>query len=182
MYSSGSGFIISNLVIGLLMSFIFLVYSSILTSRLVIREYEQKTITILFSYPLNRRQLIISKLVIIMAYTAISMTVGYICCSVYIILADRYFDMLAGSFALSFLQKWIPMALITVAVCTILSLWPFIIGMIHKSVPATVVTSLIVIVLRQLQKSSQSGVPAAGPPCCFSYIYLFFPHIQKESN
>ena len=33
------------LVIGLLMSFIFLVYSSILTSRLVIREYEQKTIT-----------------------------------------------------------------------------------------------------------------------------------------
>ena len=146
MYSSGSGFIISNLVIGLLMSFIFLVYSSVLTSRLVIREYEQKTITILFSYPLNRRQLIISKLVIIMAYTAISMTVGYICCSVYIILADRYFDMLAGSFALSFLQKWIP----TVAVCTILSLWPFIIGMIHKSVPATVVTSLIVIVLRQL--------------------------------
>ena len=46
------------LVIGLLMSFIFLVYSSVLTSRLVIREYEQKTITILFSYPLNRKQLI----------------------------------------------------------------------------------------------------------------------------
>ena len=44
----------------------------------------------------------------------------------------------------------IPMALITVAVCTILSLWPFIIGMIHKSVPATIVTSLVVIVLRQL--------------------------------
>ena len=123
MYSSGSRFIISNLVIGLLMSFIFLVYSSVLTARLVI---------------------------IIMAYTAISMTVGYICCSAYIILADRYFDMLAGSFALSFLQKWIPMALITVAVCTILSLWPFIIGMIHKSVPATIVTSLVVIVLRQL--------------------------------
>ena len=55
------------LVIGLLMSFIFLVYSSVLTSRLVIREYEQKTITILFSYPLNREQLIISKLIIIMA-------------------------------------------------------------------------------------------------------------------
>ena len=79
------------LVIGLLMSFIFLVYSSVLTSRLVIREYEQKTITILFSYPLNRKQLIISKLILIMAYTAISMTVGYICCSGYMILADRFF-------------------------------------------------------------------------------------------
>lgn len=138
------------LVIGLLMSFIFLVYSSVLTSRLVIREYEQKTITILFSYPLNRRYLILSKLIIIMAYTAVSITVGYICCSAYIILADRYFDMLADSFALSFLQTWIPMALITVAVCTFLSLWPFIIGMIHKSVPSTIVTSLVVIVLRQV--------------------------------
>ena len=35
-------------------------------------------------------------------------------------------------------------------VCTILSLWPFIIGMIRKSVSATIVTSMIVIVFRQL--------------------------------
>lgn len=39
------------LVIGLLMSFIFLVYSSVLTARLVIGEYSQRTITIMFSYP-----------------------------------------------------------------------------------------------------------------------------------
>ena len=37
-----------------------------------------------------------------------------------------------------------------VVVCTVLSLWPFIIGMIRKSVPATIVTSLVVIVFRQL--------------------------------
>lgn len=42
------------LVIGLLMSFIFLVYSSVLTAKLVIGEYNQRTITIMFSYPLNR--------------------------------------------------------------------------------------------------------------------------------
>ena len=60
------------LVIGLLMSFIFLVYSSVLTARLVIGEYSQRTITIMFSYPLNRMKLIASKLIIIMVYTAIS--------------------------------------------------------------------------------------------------------------
>ena len=37
-------------VVGLLMSFIFLVYSSVLTARLVIGEYNQGTITIMFSY------------------------------------------------------------------------------------------------------------------------------------
>ena len=174
------------LVIGLLMSFIFLVYSSVLTSRLVIREYEQKTITILFSYPLNREQLIISKLIIIMAYTAISMTVGYICCSEYMILADSFFDTLAGSFELHFLQTWIPTALITVAVCTILSLWPFIIGMVHKSVPATIVTSLIVIVLRQLMitknPSNQESLLQIFLVAVVTFIFSFLIFRKKVAE
>ena len=130
------------LVIGLLMSFIFLVYSSVLTAKLVI--------TIMFSYPLNRIKLIASKLTIIMVYTAISMTIGYICCSSYIIFADKSFNMLEGTFQPSMLRTWIPMAITTVIICMVLSLWSFIIGMIRKSVPATIVTSLIVIVLRQV--------------------------------
>ena len=101
------------LVIGLLMSFIFLVYSSVLTARLVIGEYSQRTITIMFSYPLNRMKLIASKLIIIMVYTAISMAIGYICCSGYIVLVDRFFDMLEGTFQISMLQTWIPMAIVT---------------------------------------------------------------------
>lgn len=138
------------LVIGLLMSFIFLVYSSVLTARLVIGEYSQRTIMIMFSYPLNRKQLIASKLIIIMLYTAISITVGYICCAGYIILADRYFDLLDDTFQLSLLQTWIPMAISTIIVCTILSLWPFVIGMIRKSIPATIVSSMFVILFRQI--------------------------------
>ncbi len=86
------------LVIGLLMSFIFLVYSSVLTAKLVIGEYNHRTITIMFSYPLNRIKLIASKLTIIMVYTAISMTIGYICCSSYIIFADKSFNMLEEHF------------------------------------------------------------------------------------
>lgn len=99
---------------------------------------------------MNRIKLIVSKLIIIMIYTTISMAIGYVCCSGYIVFADRFFDMLEGTFQLSMLQTWIPMAITTVIVCTVLSLWPFIIGMIRKSVPATIVTSLIVIVFRQV--------------------------------
>ena len=138
------------LVIGLLMSFIFLVYSSVLTARLVIGEYNQRTITIMFSYPLNRAKLIASKLTIIMVYTAISVAIGYVCCSGYIVFVDGFFDMLEGTFQPSMLQTWIPMAITTVIVCTVLSLWPFIIGMIRKSVPTTIVASLIIIVFRQV--------------------------------
>lgn len=138
------------LVIGLLIMIIFLVYSSILTARLVIMEYNQKTITIMFSYPVNRNQLIASKMVIIMMFNALSMVLAYICCCGYIVAADKMFDMLEGTFQISFLQTWIPSAGIGVVVCTILSLWPFVIGMIRKSVSSTIVTSLVMVFLRQL--------------------------------
>ena len=85
-----------------------------------------------------------------MVYTAISMMIGYICCSSFIIFADKSFNMLEGTFHPSMLRTWIPMAITTVIVCTVLSLWPFIIGMIRKSVPTTIVASLIIIVFRQV--------------------------------
>lgn len=145
------------LVIGLLMSCIFLVYASVLTARLVIGEYNQRTITIMFSYPLNRMKLIASKLTIIMIYTAISMAIGYACCSGYIVFVDKTFDALEGTFQTSMLQTWIPMAITAVIGCMVLSLWPFIVGMIRKSVPATVVTSLIAIVFRQVMISRDAS-------------------------
>jgi ABC-type transport system involved in multi-copper enzyme maturation permease subunit len=138
------------LVIGLMMSFIFLVYSSILTSQLVIGEYNQRTITIMFSYPLNRRELIAAKLIIIMFYTAISMTVGYHCCCGYIVFIDRRSNWLAGTFQISMLQAWIPMAISSVIVGTLLTLWPFIIGMLRKSIPDCITTSFVVLVIRQV--------------------------------
>lgn len=138
------------LVIGLLVSLVFLIYSSILTSTLVINEYSQRTITILFSYPLNKRLLIAIKMMLIMAFTAISILFGYVCCCGYIIGMDHAFDMLEGSFQTAYLSQWVAMAVTSAIVCGILSWWPFVIGMIRKSVPATIVTSLIVLFARQL--------------------------------
>ena len=122
------------LVIGLLMSFVFLVYSSVLTSSLVISEYNQRTITILFSYPLNKKHLIAVKMILITIFTALSMFVGYVCCCAYIIGMDAAFDMLEGSFQTAYLSEW----------------WPFVVGMIKKSIPATIITSLIALLLRQV--------------------------------
>ena len=86
------------LVIGILMSALFLIDSSILTVSLVIREYTHRTIIILFCCPLNKRKLIAAKLILITAFTTASMLAGYLCCCAWIIGADAAFDMLEGSF------------------------------------------------------------------------------------
>jgi len=138
------------LVIGLLVSFIFMVYSSVLTSSFVINEYNQRTITILFAYPLNKKLLVAVKMIIITAFTATAMLLGYVCCCGYIIRMDSAFDMLEGSFQVSYLAEWIPMAIIGIIICSILSWWPFVVGMIKKSIPATIVTSPVAVFLRQV--------------------------------
>lgn len=138
------------LVIGLLVSFIFMVYSSVLTSSFIISEYNQRTITILFSYPLNKKLLVAAKMIIITTFTAAAMLFGYVCCCGYIIGMDVAFDMLEGSFRTSYLAEWIPMAITSVIVCSILTWWPLVIGLIRKSVPDTIVSSLAVVFLRQV--------------------------------
>ena len=116
----------------------------------MISEYSQRTITILFSYPLNKKLLIVIKMMLIMAFTAVSLLFGYVCCCGYIVGMDYAFDMLEGSFQISYLSEWVPMAVTSTIICSVLSWWPFVIGMIKKSVPATIVTSLIVLFVRQL--------------------------------
>lgn len=138
------------LVIGLLISFIFMVYSSVLTSSFVINEYNQHTITILFTYPLNKKLLVAVKMIIITAFTAAVMLLGYVCCCGYIIGMDSAFDMLEGSFQVSYLAEWIPMAITSIIVCSILTWWPLVIGLIRKSVSATIVSSIVAVFLRQV--------------------------------
>ena len=89
-------------------------------------------------------------MMLIMAFTAISLLFGYVCCCGYIVGMDYAFDMLEGSFQISYLSEWVPMAVTSTIICSALSWWPFVIGMIKKSVPATIVTSLIVLFVRQL--------------------------------
>lgn len=56
----------------------------------IVNEYTHKTILVMFSYPLDRRKLILAKLLLITALVMCSMILGYICCSVFIVIVDRY--------------------------------------------------------------------------------------------
>lgn len=58
--------------------------------------------------------------------------------------------MLEGSFQMSYLAEWIPMAVTCIIVCSILTWWPLVIGLILKSVPATIVSSIVAVFLRQV--------------------------------
>ncbi|MDX5709221.1 ABC transporter permease subunit, partial [Clostridioides difficile] len=122
---------------------------AVLNVAYIINEYTNKTILILFSYPLDRKKLILSKLLLITTLMISSMIVGYICCFTFVVVLDKYFNLVIGDFHISILSYWIPGAIKSIIVFCSLGICTFVVGMIRKSIPVTLVSSIIFINLRQ---------------------------------
>lgn len=141
------------LMINVLLSFVFIVFYSVLVSSLVIKEYSTKTILIMFSYPINRKKLIRAKLLVISIFIALSMLFGYVLCCSYIVSVDYFFDLLGGDFEVSLLTNWIMIMTTTILICICIGLLTFGAGMIKKSVSFTIVSSIIFIFIMQVALS-----------------------------
>lgn len=140
---------VSFTMIGLIFCFYYIILFSIMVVAYIINEYTQKTIFVMFTYPVDRRKLIMSKLLMITLLTAISMAVGYICCGVFLILVDRYLNLLTGEFEISVLSHWIPAAVKAILTFCIFGIGTFVSGMIKKSIPMTIVSAIIFCYIRQ---------------------------------
>lgn len=135
--------------ISLFFCFYYIILFAVLNVAYIINEYTNKTILILFSYPLDRKKLILSKLLLITTLMISSMIVGYICCFTFVVVLDKYFNLVIGDFHISILSYWIPRAIKSIIVFCSLGIWTFVVGMIRKSIPVTLVSSIIFINLRQ---------------------------------
>ncbi len=145
------------LMLNLILSIVFLIYSSVIVSNLIINEYNNKTMMILFTYPINRKKLIISKLILMLFILIISMIIAYIIDTFYLMILDSKFNLIDGSFNIEILKEWGVGFSINILVSAMLSLWPFIIGMRKKSVVVTIISSIIIIYIRQLIISKTIG-------------------------
>lgn len=134
---------VSFRMIGLIFCFYYIILFAVLVVAYIINEYSHKTILVLFSYPVERKKLIFAKLLLIMSLVLISMVIGYICCGLFIILIDKYFDLVTGEFHIAILSKWIPSAIKTSLMFCSLGVWTFIVGMFKKSVPMTFLSAII---------------------------------------
>lgn len=134
----------------MIFAFVFIVFFSVLISALVISEYNNRTILLMFTYPVDKKKVILSKLLVVTLFIIVSMTVGYVFCGLFIVGIDRRFDLLEGEFTAAVLGDWIIQAAVTLIVFVCLGLWTFAAGMVKKSVAVTIVSSLVFIFLRQI--------------------------------
>ncbi|PFB62554.1 ABC transporter permease [Bacillus cereus] len=136
----------------------FIVFGSVLIARLIIGEYKNKTILLMFSYPINRKKMMASKLAIAAIVTFITVIVSNILVVGVFFGIDSYFSILPNSFTVDQLMqegiKLVPLAIATAG----MSLIPLYFGMRKRSVPTTIVSSLIVV---SIAMNSNPEFPAA---------------------
>ncbi|MCU5172918.1 ABC transporter permease [Bacillus paranthracis] len=123
----------------------FIIFGSVLIARLIIGEYKNKTILLMFSYPINRKKMMASKLAITAIVTFITVIVSNILVVGIFFGIDSYFSILPNSFTVDQLVqegiKLVPLAIATAG----MSLIPLYFGMRKRSVSTTIVSSLIVV-------------------------------------
>ncbi|MGH0428959.1 ABC transporter permease [Bacillus hominis] len=123
----------------------FIIFGGVLIAKLIIGEYKNETILLMFSYPINRKKMMISKLAITATLTFITVIVSNILVVGVFFGIDSYFSILPNSFTVDQLMqegiKLVPLAIATAGI----SLIPLYFGMRKRSVPTTIVSSLIVV-------------------------------------
>ncbi|EJR68090.1 hypothetical protein IIO_00409 [Bacillus cereus VD115] len=136
----------------------FIIFGSVLIARLIIGEYKNKTILLMFSYPINRKKMMASKLAITAILTFITVIVSNILVVGIFFGIDSYFSILSNSFTIGQLMqegiKLVPLAIATAG----MSLIPLYFGMRKRSVPTTIVSSLIVV---SIAMNSNPAFPTA---------------------
>jgi ABC-type transport system involved in multi-copper enzyme maturation permease subunit len=136
-------------MINVLTTDVFLIFSAAITAKIIIGEYRNRTILVMFSYPISRKKIMLSKLFLIVIFTMVCIFVSNIACILYTIILDSIVNVVAGYFSIYYIYNASLSFLGFTIMGGILSLMPFTVGMWKKSVPSTVSTAVLIAALMQ---------------------------------
>lgn len=163
----------------------FIVFAAVLIAKMVIEEYRNKTILLLFSYPVSRKKIIASKLLVIAAMTFVTILLSNMIVAGSFFIINMYVPIVPFSVtAHQFLEEAIKMIFFAIAAAgaSLISLY---FGMRKYSVAATVASSLIVVGIAFSSNSAfsmvtfiplQLGLAVVGIMVAYSAIR----NIEKE--
>ncbi|USB33790.1 ABC transporter permease [Paenibacillus sp. YPG26] len=123
----------------------FLIFASVLMSRLVIEEYRNKTIQLMFMYPISRKRILESKLIIVFAFTAIVIFLSNTALDAIVILIDQvFYNIIPEELTTETIIKSFVRIVFTSLSAGGISLIPLYFGMRKYSVPTTIVSGILI--------------------------------------
>lgn len=136
-----------RMLIELLVVAAFVIYASVLLSNTIIEEFKNKTISVLFMYPISRKKLLLAKLIIISMLTFFFIIVSILIVYYSFSFLNGFYTVtpvdLPGALPTDYLIHLVVLAI----ACAGMSLIPLFFGMMKYSVPATITSSILIVAL-----------------------------------
>ncbi|KFM99422.1 ABC transporter permease [Bacillus clarus] len=145
----------------------FIIFSSVILSRLVIDEYKNKTMQLLFMYPLQRKMLMRAKLTIVFCFCFVSMIIATFVISLLVFFVSPMMGLIEAPATIGEIIATVPNTIISAFMMSGISLIPLFFGMRKKSTPTTITSAVII----GMTISGNYG-PGNGQVSMFDFIVI----------
>ncbi|QKG83602.1 ABC transporter permease subunit [Kroppenstedtia pulmonis] len=131
-------------LITILSNITFIILGSVILSRLIISEFRTKTMQVLFTYPIQRKKLLLAKLILTYAFTAGSLFIGVWLMQILTYFLHPSVKLFEGTVTLQEVLATFPNTLSNALVMAAIALIPLFFGMRKKSTSSTITSAVIV--------------------------------------
>lgn len=171
--------------IELFTSMSYLVFTCVMLSSFIVSAYKNKTMALMFSYPVSRKKILVSQMLAVWIFNVTALVLTKLLIYSCILAGSRFmvsafpidFDMAGLSFYIQLIVKSI--------VIVTMSFIALFIGLAMKSSKATIVSSFLLILLTQANIGDLTMADNAVFPVVLTVISLFFAFLsiyKAETN
>ncbi len=156
----------------------FIIFSAVLLSEFIIEEYKNKTIMVLFMYPVNRKKILIAKLMVVGVFTFLLIILSDIFISLIFYIFNIYFNFITTGLTGDIILKQSIFITVNALATVGISLIPLYFGMKKNSVSRTIVSAVILV---SIFGSSTGGFSLSSIiviPISFALLGIFMTYLS----
>jgi ABC-type transport system involved in multi-copper enzyme maturation permease subunit len=170
--------------IDLFVSATFIIYASVLLSKLIISEFNDKTMALLFAYPVSRKKIIFAKLSMVFFWTFANVLLANLIIDFILLSVNSRVGYLPETLTLELQIQHGIQVLMQAFGAAGMSLLPLVLGIRKKSVAVTIVSSIIVVMIVNSNNmgfslSSIIAIPISLAILGIFITYMSFRNIDK---
>ncbi|MGG2083586.1 ABC transporter permease [Lysinibacillus pakistanensis] len=128
----------------ILIRIVFIIFSSVILSRLVIDEYKNKTVQLLFTYPLKRKKIILAKLSLVFGFCFVSIVSATFMINILIYFLNPMMSLFQQPADIQEMIATIPSTFMSAFMTAGVSLISLYFGMRKKSNASTITSAVII--------------------------------------
>ena len=160
--------------IELFTSMAFLIYTSVMLASFIVSAYKNKTMNLMFSYPIKRQKIIASQMIAVWTFNFAALILTKLAIYMCVFFGAKFMQSsFVVDFSIGSLSFYIQLILKSVVIVS-MSFIALFVGMAFKSSKATIVTSFLLIFLTQANIDDFTMVGNAVFPVILTAISLLF--------